>query len=201
MFFLFSKIVIGCRFFTDSSCRSACAPYIISASQTPLLCKENPMAVSYVPSGQHTITPHLVVRGAAKAVEFYQKAFGMTEVMIMHGPDGKSIAHAELKLGDSHIYLADEWPNGDVASPEKLSGTTVAIHIYVPDCDAVFNKAVAAGCKVIMPPMVMFWGDRFAKVQDPFGHSWSIATHVEDMTPEEMAKRGAVWMKEMMAKK
>jgi PhnB protein len=160
-----------------------------------------PMAVSPVPPGQHTVTPHLVFRGAAKAVEFYKKAFGMTEVMTMHGPDGKSVAHAEMKLGDSHIYLADEWPNGDVSAPEKFSGTTVAIHLYVPDCDGFFNKAVAAGCKVIMPPMDMFWGDRFAKVVDPFGHSWSIATHVEDLTPDEMAKRGAVAMKEMMAKK
>lgn len=159
------------------------------------------MAVSPIPAGQHTVTPHLVFRGAGKAIEFYKKAFGMTEVIVMHGPDGQSVMHAEMKLGDSHIYLADEWPDGECASPEKLGSTTVSIHLYVPNCDAFFNHAVAAGCKVTMPPMDMFWGDRFGKVVDPFGHSWSIATHVEDVSPEDMAKRGIEMMKQMIAKK
>ena len=155
------------------------------------------MAVSPVPPGQHTVTPHLVVRGAGKAIEFYKKAFGMTEVMRMPGPNGHSVMHAELKLGDSQIYLADEWPGVEVAAPEKFGGTTVSIHLYVPDCDALFKQAVAAGCKPTMPIMVMFWGDRFGKVLDPFGHSWSIATHVEDVPPDEMAKRGIEAMKHM----
>src|ERR1019366_7563207 len=109
------------------------------------------MAVSPVPPGQHTVTPHLVIRGAGKAIEFYKKAFGMTEVMVMHGPDGQSVMHAEMKLGDSHIYLADEWPGMEVAAPEKFGGTTVSIHLYVPDCDALYSRAVAAGCKATMP--------------------------------------------------
>ena len=155
------------------------------------------MAVSPVPPGQHTVTPHLVIRGAGKAIEFYKKAFGMTEVMVMHGPDGKSVMHAEMKLGDSHVYLADEWPGMEVAAPEKFGGTTVSIHLYVPDCDALYNRAVAAGCKATMPLMSMFWGDRFGKLLDPFGHSWSIATHVEDVPPEEMEKRGIEAMKQM----
>jgi PhnB protein len=119
------------------------------------------MAVSPVPPGQHTVTPHLVLRDAAKAIEFYKKAFGMTEVMRMSGADGQSIMHAELMLGDSHIYLAEEWPGGECAAPEKLGSTTVSIHLYVPDCDALFSRAVAAGCKPTMPIMVTY-GTRLA---------------------------------------
>jgi uncharacterized glyoxalase superfamily protein PhnB len=122
--------------------------------------KETFMAVSPVPPGFHTVTPHLVIRGAAKAIEFYKKAFGATEVMIMPGPDGKGVMHAELKIGDSIIFLADEWPGGPQASPEKYGGTTVSIHLYVPNCDATFNQAVAAGAKAEMPPMNMFWTKR-----------------------------------------
>jgi PhnB protein len=155
------------------------------------------MAVSPVPPGFHTVTPHLVLRGAGKAIEFYKKAFGATEVMIMPGPDGKGVMHAEIKIGDSIIFLADEWPGGPQASPEKYGGTTVSIHLYVANCDATFNQAVAAGAKAEMPPMDMFWGDRFGKVIDPFGHSWSIAQHVEDVPPEEMGPRMKEWMKNM----
>jgi len=155
------------------------------------------MAVSPVPSGFHTVTPHLVIRGAAKAIEFYKKAFGATELMVMPGPDGKGVMHAELKIGDSIIFLADEWPNGPQASPEKYGGTTTSMHLYVPNADAAFEKAVAAGAKVEMPLMNMFWGDRFGKVIDPFGHEWAIATHVEDVPPAEMGKRMAEAMKQM----
>jgi uncharacterized glyoxalase superfamily protein PhnB len=155
------------------------------------------MAVSHIPAGMHAVIPHLVLRGADKAIELYKKAFGMTEVMRMPGPDGKGVMHAEMKLGDSHIFLADEWPGMELAAPEKFGGTTVSIHLYVADCDALFAQAVAAGCKPTMPPMTMFWGDRFAKLVDPFGHSWSIATHVEDVPIAELAKRSEEAMKNM----
>ena len=157
------------------------------------------MAVSYIPEGQHTVTPHLVMRGAGKAIEFYKKAFGATELMRMPGPDGTSLMHAEIKIGDSHVFLADEFPDSNCAAPAKLGGTTVAIHLYVKDADATFNQAITAGAKVSMPLMNMFWGDRFGKVTDPFGHEWSIATHVEDVPPEEMGKRAEEAMKQMMA--
>lgn len=155
------------------------------------------MAVSPIPPGCHSVTPHLVTRNSAEAIEFYKKAFGATEVMRMPGPDGKGMMHAEIKIGDSLIFLADEWPGADVSSPAKLSGTTVAIHLYVKDAEATFKQAVAAGAKVVMPPMKMFWGDLFGKVTDPFGHSWSIATHVEDVPPEQMGPRAAEAMKQM----
>jgi PhnB protein len=155
------------------------------------------MAVSPVPPGHYTVTPHLVLRNTAKAIEFYKKAFGAVEVMSMPGPDGKGVMHAEIKIGNSFLYMADEWPGMDVAAPEKIGGTTVSIHLYVPNADALFNQAVAAGAKVVMPMTDMFWGDRFGKLTDPFGHSWSIATHVEDVAPEEMGKRAAEAMKQM----
>jgi PhnB protein len=118
------------------------------------------MAVAPVPPGFHTVTPHLVFRGAGKAIEFYKKAFGATEVMIMPGPDGKGVMHGEIKIGDSIIFLADEFPGYPLAAPEKFGGTTVSIHLYVPNADAVFNQAVAAGAKVEMPMMDMFWTKR-----------------------------------------
>ena len=155
------------------------------------------MAVSFMPPGSHTVTPHLVIKDAAGAIEFYKKAFGATEIMRMPGPDGKGIMHAEIKIGDSMIYIAGQWPNSHLAPPDQLGGTTVALHLYVKDADATFNQAVAAGGKVSMPLMNMFWGDRFGKVTDPFGHEWSIATHVEDVPPEEMGKRAAEAMKQM----
>jgi PhnB protein len=142
-----------------------------------------------------------VIRGAEKAIEFYKKAFGAVEIMRMAGFEGKGIGHAEIKIGDSLVYLADEWPGANIVSPAQLGGTTVAIHMYVKDCDAMFNQAVAAGAKVSMPLMNMFWGDRYGKVTDPFGHEWGIATHIEDVPPEEMGKRAEAAMKEMMAGK
>lgn len=154
------------------------------------------MAVSPVPPGMRTITPHLILQGAAEAIAFYQKAFGAEELMRMPGPDGKGVMHAELKIGDSVVFLADEFPGMASASPKKFGGTTVTIHLYVNDVDAWFNRAVGAGAQVTMPLMNMFWGDRFCKVTDPFGHEWSIAQHIEDVTPEECARRGAEAMKQ-----
>jgi uncharacterized glyoxalase superfamily protein PhnB len=158
------------------------------------------MAASFCPAGNHTVTPHLVLRGADKALEFYKKAFGAVEVMRMPGPDGKGVMHAEIKIGDSMVFMADEWPGMYPAAPEKLGATTVSIHLYVKDCDAMFNQAVAAGANVSMPLMNMFWGDRYGQVIDPYGHLWSIATHVEDVPPAEMGKRAAEAMKQMAGK-
>jgi uncharacterized glyoxalase superfamily protein PhnB len=158
--------------------------------------KENIMAVPAVPPGFHTVTPHLVVRGATEALAFYKKAFGADEIMRMPGPNGM-IGHAEIRIGDSIVMLADEFPGAPLSSPAKLSGSSASIMLYVPDCDALFNRAVAAGAKVTMPLTDMFWGDRFGQVTDPFGHVWAIATHKEDVPPEEMAKRAAEAMKKM----
>jgi uncharacterized glyoxalase superfamily protein PhnB len=162
-----------------------------------LLAKPAPKRPAPIPANFHAVTPHLVISNATAAIEFYKKAFGAVVVMFMPGPSG-GVAHAELKIGDALFMLADEWPGSDISSPTRLGGTTAGIHLYVKDCDAVFNQAVAAGAKVSMPLMNMFWGDRFGKVTDPFGHSWAIATHVEDVSPEECIRRGAEAMKNMM---
>ena len=154
------------------------------------------MAVSPVPPGMRTITPHLVIRGAAEAMDFYKKAFAAKEVMRMPGPDGKTLMHGEMQIGDSIFFLAEEFPGTSCASPQKLAGTTVSIHLYVDNADRWFERAVAAGAKPSMPLMNMFWGDRFGKVLDPYGHEWSIATHIEDVPPEEMGKRAEQAMKE-----
>src|SRR5437867_4774939 len=145
--------------------------------------------VKSIPSGFHTLTPYLVVRGAARAIEFYKKAFGAEELARMPGPDGKTIGHAELKVGDSVFFLSDECPGMGCQSPETLKGTTQALHIYVQDVDAAFDQAVAAGATVKMPVADMFWGDRFGKLADPFGHEWSLGTHKEDLSPEEIDRR------------
>jgi PhnB protein len=147
--------------------------------------------VSPIPPGFHTVTPHLVIKGAGAAIDFYKKAFGAEEVMRMPGPDGQSVMHAEIKIGDSIVFLADEFPGMPARSPKALGGTTVTITLYVADADKVFNQAVAAGATATMPPVDMFWGDRYGKVLDPFGHDWAIATHKEDVPPDEMAKRAA----------
>jgi uncharacterized glyoxalase superfamily protein PhnB len=152
--------------------------------------------VSYIPEGTRTVTPHLVIKGAAKAIDFYTRAFGAREHTRMPGPGG-SIGHAELQIGDSLVYLADEWPGGSSQSPQSLKGSSVVIHLYVPDVDAAFQRAVVAGAKVSMPVMDMFWGDRFGQVRDPFGHLWSLATHKEDLTRDEMARRGQEFMASM----
>jgi PhnB protein len=141
-----------------------------------------------IPEGYHTVTPGLTVRDAAKAIDFYRRAFGAVEVFRMEAPGGK-IGHAELKIGDSMIMLADEFPGG-ARSPQSLGGTTSTLHLYVQDVDAAFKQAVGAGAKADMPPADMFWGDRYGKLTDPFGHAWGLATHVKDVSPEEM-KKGA----------
>ncbi len=154
-----------------------------------------PKSVRPIPEGYHSVTPYLTVNNAARALDFYQRAFGAKEIMRMNGPDGK-IGHAEFKIGDSIIMLADEMPAGGTRSPQSLSGTTAGIFLYVDAVDKVFNQAVAAGAKVDTPLSDMFWGDRYGKLTDPFGHSWSLATHIEDVAPQEMEKR----MRDAMAK-
>ena len=144
-----------------------------------------------IPEGFHAVTPHLIVRGASEAIDYYKKAFGAVERFRMLGPDGKSIMHAELMIGDSIIFLCDEFPNMDSKSPAALQGSPVTIHLYVEDVDAVFNQAVSEGGTISMPLKDMFWGDRFGEIVDPFGHHWSIASHVEDVPPEEIERRGA----------
>jgi len=142
-----------------------------------------------VPEGYHTITPSLVVRGAADAIEFYKKALGAEELMRMPSPDGK-ISHAELKIGDSIVFVSDEFPNMGVSkSPQTLGGCTGTLHLYVPDVDASFQQAIDAGGKVSMAVADMFWGDRFGSFTDPFGHHWGILTHKEDLSAEDMEKR------------
>jgi uncharacterized glyoxalase superfamily protein PhnB len=152
--------------------------------------------VNYIPEGTHTVTPHLVIRGAAKAIDFYTRAFGAREHYRMPMPDG-GVAHAELQIGDSLIYLADESPQGAGRAPRSATSSSVVIHLYVEDADASIQRAAGAGATVTMPAMDMFWGDRFGQVRDPFGHLWSIATHKEDLTPEEMGKKGAEAMAAM----
>jgi len=142
-----------------------------------------------IPEGFHTITPHLVVKGATQAIEFYKKAFGAEEIVRMPGPDGQSVMHAELKIGDSRLWLVDEFPAMGSLGPRGVGGTPVTIHLYVEDADAIFNQAVAAGAEVRMAMQDAFWGDRYGLIVDPFGHKWSLATHKEDLTPEDLAKR------------
>jgi PhnB protein len=149
--------------------------------------------VSPIPQGFTTLTPHLVVRDAAKAIEFYKSAFGAEEIARMPGPDGK-LMHAELKIGDSIVMLADEFPEWGSNGPLTLGGTPVTLHLYVEDADAAFNRAVEAGATVKMALNDAFWGDRYGQLADPFGHTWSIATHVKDLTPEEMNAAAAAAM-------
>jgi len=128
------------------------------------------------------------VRGAAEAIEFYKKAFGARELHRAPGPDGKSILHAEIQIGDSYIFLNDEYPDMGAVSPLALKGTPVAIHLYVEDVDSLFQQAVKAGAKVAMPLADQFWGDRYGQVADPYGFNWSIAAHVKEVSPEEMQR-------------
>jgi PhnB protein len=157
-------------------------------------------SVKPIPEGFHSITPMLTVTGASQAIDFYKRAFGAEELMRMPGPDGKSVMHAELQFGDSRVFLADEHPDAGCRSPQSLGGTSVSLHLYVNDVDKVFAQAVAAGARSLMPVADMFWGDRFGRVADPFGHEWSLATHKEDLTDEEMRKRASVAMAAMRPK-
>jgi len=148
------------------------------------------MKTKAIPDGYHTATPYLIVNGATQALEFYKKAFGATEMMRFPGPVGK-IMHAEIKIGDSPIMLADEAPEMGARSPKTIGGTPVSLLLYVEDVDAWASKAVAAGAKVQRPVQDQFYGDRTGTFEDPFGHVWSIATHKEDVSLEEMKKRAA----------
>lgn len=142
--------------------------------------------VNPIPHGYRSVTPYLVVNDGHGALEFYKRAFGATKVVVMNGP-GDKIGHAEFRIGDSMLMLTDEM--GPNRSPKSLGGSPVSIFLYVEDVDSIFNQAVEAGAKADMPPQDMFWGDRFGKLTDPFGHLWALATHIEDVTPEEMKKR------------
>ena len=153
-----------------------------------------------IPDGYHSVTPTLTVRGAASAIEFYKKAFGAQEMMRFLGPDGKSIMHAEIKIGDSKIMLGEENPSMKCLSPQSTGAASSGIYLYVENADAMFGKAVSAGAKTTMPMADMFWGDRCGGIEDPFGHKWMIATHKKDMTPEEMHKAGLEFMESMKQK-
>jgi PhnB protein len=150
--------------------------------------------VKPIPDGYHTVTPYLIVQGAAKAIDFYKQAFGATEIMRMPMPDGK-IAHAEIKIGDSPVMLADESPQMGYRNPKALGGTPVSLLIYVEDVDTVFERAVSSGGTPVRPVKDQFYGDRTGTLTDPFGHVWSISTHKEDVSSDEMQRR----MKEMAA--
>jgi PhnB protein len=144
--------------------------------------------VKPIPEGYHSVTPYLCCRDAARAIEFYKKAFGATEIMRMGAPDGK-VGHAELQIGNSRVMIADEFPEMQFLSPASIGGTPVTLHLYVEDVDAVVPRAVGAGAKVTRPVKDEFYGDRAGQVEDPFGHKWYVATHKEDLTMEEIEKR------------
>jgi PhnB protein len=151
--------------------------------------------VSYIPKDYNSVTPYLIIKGAAQAIEYYKKVFGAIETVRMNGPEGK-VGHAELKIGDSHIMLADENPSMGEGhtSAATIGASPVSLYVYLPDVDEVFKKATAEGAKVLKPVVNQFYGDRSGFFQDPFGHLWGVATHVEDVSPEEMKER----MKKMM---
>jgi len=146
--------------------------------------------IKRIPEGYHTATPYLIISQAAKALEFYKEAFGARELMRLTSPQGQ-VAHAEIIIGDSRLMLADEFPEWDARSPQTIGGSPVFIALYVEDVDAVISRAVAAGAKLLKPIENQFYGDRSGCVTDPFGHKWSVATHIEDLSPEEMKKRAA----------
>lgn len=151
------------------------------------------MASKVPPAGYHTVTPSIIVRDASKAIEFYKRAFGAEELSRMVGPDG-SVMHAEIKIGDSRIMLGEENEQWGARSPLSTNGITGSLHIYVADVDMAFERALQAGAKVRYPLEDAFWGDRYGKVTDPFGHEWGIATRVKELTPEEMERAGKEWM-------
>jgi len=143
--------------------------------------------VKPIPEGMHSVTPHLTCAGAADAIEFYKKAFGAVELARLPGPNGK-LMHAMIRIGDSAVMLVDEAPEWGMLGPKALKGSAVTIHLYVENADATVETAVKAGAKITMPLQDMFWGDRYGSLEDPFGHRWSVGTHVRDVSPEEMQK-------------
>ena len=153
------------------------------------------MPVSPIPEGYHSVTPYLILKNAAAAIEFYKKALGAVELYRMEAPGGK-IGHAEIRIGDSPVMLADEYPDMGYKGPESLGGTSVSLMVYVADVDKVYPQAIAAGGKELRPLQNQFYGDRSGTLSDPFGHVWTISSHVEDVSEEEMAKRAEAAMKE-----
>jgi PhnB protein len=150
--------------------------------------------VRAIPEGFHSLTPHLVCARAAEAIDFYVRAFGAVEVSRLAGPDGR-VMNAQLRIGDSMLMVCDEFPEHGILGPLALKGSAVTVHLYVPDVDAGFAQAVAAGATATMPPAPMFWGDRYGQLQDPFGHRWSVATRERDLTTEQVKQE----MTDMMA--
>lgn len=147
-----------------------------------------PTPVKPIPEGYHSVTPYLIVKGGARAIEFYQKAFGAKELFRMAQPDGR-VGHAELEIGDSRVMLADEHPEMGQRGPQSIGGSAVTMYLYVPDVDATVARAVAAGAKVTRPVETQFYGDRNGGLTDPFGHLWFVATHVEEVPPDELERR------------
>jgi len=156
-------------------------------------------SVNPIPKGYHSVSPSLVIRGAAEAIAFYTKVFDATEVSRMMFPGKPLIAHAEIRIGNSMLMLSDENSNWGAFSPQHLNGSPVTLFLYVADVDAVFAKATAAGVNVVLPPTDMFWGDRMCKILDPFGHVWGVATHTKDLSVEEITKAGDEFMSKMSA--
>lgn len=152
------------------------------------------MAVPTKPEGYHSVTPYLICDGAAKAIEFYRKAFDATELFRL--PMADKIGHAEIMIGDSHVMLSDEWPDMNLLGPKRRGGTTASLMVYVDDVDAMFAQAVKAGATVERECEDQFWGDRVGTVIDPFGHRWTLSTHIEDVAPDELARRMAEWSKQ-----
>lgn len=146
------------------------------------------MTAKPIPDGYHSVTPYLIVKGASEAIDFYQRAFGATEIMRMPGPDGR-IGHAELQIGNSRIMLADEHPEASAYAPQSAGKSGIGFCLYVEDADAVVAKAVEAGGKIQRPLQNQFYGDRSATLEDPYGHVWTVATHIEDVSPDEMQRR------------
>jgi uncharacterized glyoxalase superfamily protein PhnB len=156
------------------------------------------MTTTPVPEDFHTITPQIVVKGVGAAIDWYSKAFGAHELLRNTAPDGTSIMHAELLLGDSRFFVVDEFPES-MLSPATLGGTTVTMHLYVRDVDARFNRAVDAGATIVMPVADQFWGDRYGILRDPFGHRWSMASRIEDLSPKKLQDRARAWARDQEA--
>jgi PhnB protein len=153
------------------------------------------MMIKPIPDGYHSVTPYLSIKGAAEAIEFYKRAFGATELFRLVAPSGE-IGHAEIKIGDSPIMLADPYEEGAFRNPQSLGGTSVGLHVYVEDVDALFVRAVDAGAKAVRPVQDQFYGDRTGTLEDPFGHVWFLATHKEELTPEEINRRAEALFKQ-----
>lgn len=153
--------------------------------------------VNPIPEGSNSVNVYLVVPKATEALEFYGRAFGAETIMRMAGPDGESTMHAEMRIGNSSVMLTDENPEWEMKSPKTLGGSAASLHLYVEDADAVFAQAIKAGCTEVAPMADAFWGDRYGKLCDPYGHQWGVATHVEDVPPAEMERRAADFFKSM----